>query len=103
MIVKEFLNTWVAVGGVSITSSVMTYFFTRKKYNNEADNQELANVQKALEIYRGIIDDLRKEQAEMRKESGELRKEMGELRKQMALNRVEFEERLKIAKQDCND
>lgn len=73
MIVKEFLNTWVAVGGVSISTSVMTYFFTRKKYNNEADNQELENVQKALEIYRGIIDDLRKEQAELKKEMREMR------------------------------
>jgi len=73
MIVKEFLNTWIAVGGVSITSSFMTYFFTRKKYNQESNNQELENVQKALEIYRGIIDDLRKEQAELKKEMREMR------------------------------
>jgi peptidoglycan hydrolase CwlO-like protein len=44
----------------ALISSSLTYFFTRRKNNAEAQSKELQNVEKALKVYREMVDDLAK-------------------------------------------
>lgn len=43
--------------GTTITSGWVSWFFARKKYNSEVDNQVIINMQKALEFYQHLSDD----------------------------------------------
>jgi peptidoglycan hydrolase CwlO-like protein len=42
----------------TIAGSGLTYFFARRKNTAEAQGKELQNVEEALKIYRGIVEDL---------------------------------------------
>lgn len=80
----------------SLVTSMVTWFFSRRKYRAESQASELDNVQKALEIYRGTINDLKNELEELRQkitivvaENEALGKQMEELRKELACTRAE--------------
>ena len=48
-----------AIGGILATliGSWASWFFTRKKYNSEVDNNQIKNMQESLEFYKQLSDD----------------------------------------------
>lgn len=75
------------VGGIglltTITSGWASWFFARKKYNSEVDNNYIQNLGKGLETYDSIIAHNKKEIEYLMQENNELRRELAELRKQV--------------------
>lgn len=67
----------------SIASGWTSWFFTRKKYNSEVDQNVIHNMREALEFYRQLSDDNKQRLDEMTKRNDELEEEIKELRKQM--------------------
>jgi len=94
--IENILSSWIAIGGTSILSSVLTYLFAKRKYNTEADSTEIKNLQESIKVYKIIIDDLKFEYKELRGEYKELKKEI-------ELMKTEFGIQLKRAKEDCNE
>lgn len=73
-----------AVGVVSsIISAWTSWFFARKKYNSEVDNNLIENMQKSLNFYKQLSDDNRKRLDDVLKRNEDLEKEVKELKKQM--------------------
>lgn len=77
----------IITGGIGIISSVITgwttWFFTRKKYNSEVDNNLIQNMKESLDFYRKLSDDNRARLEEVLKRNESLEQEVAELRKQM--------------------
>lgn len=81
------METWVAIlGGVitSILSGFTSWFFTKKKYNAEVDNNLISNMQDSLEFYKSLADDNKQRLDEVLAENADLRKEVSELREQVS-------------------
>lgn len=55
----------IVASGISI---LLTYFVARRKSKGDAISTELANVEKAISIYRGIAEDLQREIHELKTE-----------------------------------
>lgn len=75
------------VGGIglltTITSSWVSWFFARKKYNSEVDHNHIENMKESLEFYKKLSDDNRARLEEMAERNQELEREIQELRKQV--------------------
>ena len=73
-----------AVGVVSsIISAWTSWFFARKKYNSEVDNNLIENMQNSLNFYKQLSDDNRKRLDDVLNRNENLEKEVKELKKQM--------------------
>lgn len=74
------------LGGVitSILSGFTSWFFTKKKYNAEVDNNLISNMQDSLEFYKTLADDNKQRLDEVLAENADLRKEVSELREQVS-------------------
>ena len=74
-------------GGVGIITTVISgwtsWFFARRKYNSEVDNNLIENMQQSLEFYKKLSDDNKNRLDEVLKRNAELEQEMSDLRKQM--------------------
>lgn len=74
-------------GGVGIITTVISgwtsWFFARRKYNSEVDNNLIKNMQQSLEFYEKLSDDNEKRLDEVLKRNAELEQEIRDLRKQM--------------------
>lgn len=80
-------------GGILITAGVgflttivsgwTSWFFARKKYNSEVDNNLIKNMNESLEFYKQLSDDNRKRLDDALKRSDSLEEEVKELRKQV--------------------
>lgn len=74
-------------GGVGIITTVISgwtsWFFARRKYNSEVDNNLIENMQQSLEFYKKLSDDNKNRLDEVLKRNAELEQEMKDLRKQM--------------------
>lgn len=74
-------------GGVGIITTVVSgwtsWFFARRKYNSEVDNNLIENMQQSLEFYRKLSDDNKNRLDEVLKRNAELEQEIRDLRKQM--------------------
>lgn len=74
-------------GGVGIITTVISgwtsWFFARRKYNSEVDNNLIENMQQSLEFYKKLSDDNKNRLDEVLKENAELEQEIKDLRKQM--------------------
>lgn len=74
-------------GGVGIITTVISgwtsWFFARRKYNSEVDNNLIGNMQQSLEFYKKLSDDNKNRLDEVLKRNAELKQEIGDLRKQM--------------------
>lgn len=74
-------------GGVGIITTVISgwtsWFFARRKYNSEVDNNLIENMQQSLEFYKKLSDDNRNRLDEVLKRNAELEQEIKDLRKQM--------------------
>lgn len=81
------METWIAiVGGVitTIMSAFTSWFFTKKKYNAEVDNNLISNMQDSLEFYKALADDNKQRLEEVLNENADLRKEVSDLREQVS-------------------
>ena len=73
-----------AVGLVTtIVSGWTSWFFARKKYNSEVDNNLIENMQDSLNFYQKLSDDNKRRLDDVLKRNEELEKEVKELKKQM--------------------
>lgn len=74
-------------GAIGIVSSIISawtsWFFARKKYNSEVDNNLIENMQDSLNFYKQLSDDNRKRLDDVLKRNEDLEKEVKELKKQM--------------------
>lgn len=74
-------------GGVGIITTVISgwtsWFFARRKYNSEVDNNLIENMQQSLEFYKKLSDDNKNRLDEVLKRNTELEQEIKDLRKQM--------------------
>lgn len=73
-----------AVGVVSsIISAWTSWFFARKKYNSEVDNNLIENMQNSLNFYKKLSDDNKRRLDDVLNRNENLEKEVKELKKQM--------------------
>lgn len=74
-------------GGVGIITTVISgwtsWFFARRKYDSEVDNNLIENMQQSLEFYKKLSDDNKDRLDEVLKRNAELEQEIKDLRKQM--------------------
>lgn len=70
----------------AVVTGILTYIFTRKKQQQETKANELDNVQKALEVYRGIIQDLKTDLEQTQEKITELNNYIDEIRKKCTNN-----------------
>ena len=67
----------------TILSSWTTWFFTRKKYNSEVDQNLIQNMKESLDFYKKLSDDNRSRLEEVLKRNDELENDVKNLRNQM--------------------
>lgn len=67
----------------TFTSGFTAWFFARKKYNSEVDNNLIKNMQDSLEFYRKLSDDNKSRLDEVLKRNENLEEEVKELRQQV--------------------
>ena len=73
-----------AVGVVSsIISAWTSWFFARKKYNSEVDNNLIENMQNSLNFYKQLSDDNKRRLDDVLNRNENLEREVKELKKQM--------------------
>lgn len=74
-------------GGVGIITTVISgwtsWFFARRKYNSEVDNNLIENMQQSLEFYKKLSDDNKNRLDEVLERNAELEQEIRDLRRQM--------------------
>lgn len=74
-------------GGAGIITTVISgwtsWFFARRKYNSEVDNNLIENMQQSLEFYKKLSDDNKNRLDEVLKRNAELEQEIRDLRRQM--------------------
>lgn len=74
-------------GGVGIITTVISgwtsWFFARRKYNSEVDNNLIENMQQSLEFYKKLSDDNKNRLDEVLERNAELEQEIKDLRNQM--------------------
>lgn len=55
------LTEMLVTGGIGILTTIVSgftaWFFARKKYNSEVDNQVIINMKESLEFYKSLSDD----------------------------------------------
>lgn len=81
------MDTWIAIFGgllTTIISGFSGWFFTKKKYNAEVDNNLINNMQESLEFYKSLADDNKRRLEEVLTENADLRKEVTDLREQVS-------------------
>ena len=89
------IDTGILVtGGIGLITTIVSgwtsWFFARKKYNSEVDNQLIKNMNESLEFYKKLSDDNRSRLEEVLKRNDELERrderleeEVRQLRTQM--------------------
>jgi septal ring factor EnvC (AmiA/AmiB activator) len=93
-ITMEELNYILLSAIPAAISAVLTFIFTRKKYQAETKGNEIDNVEKAVRIWRELSEDIKKqfesdilklknENKEMKEQMAEVLKENNNLRTQM--------------------
>ena len=89
------IDTGILVTGLigiltTIVGSWASWFFARKKYNSEVDNNLIENMQESLNFYKQLSDDNRsrleevlKRNAELQERNKNIEEEINQLRNQM--------------------
>lgn len=67
----------------TFTSGFTAWFFARKKYNSEVDNNLIKNMQESLDFYKKLSDDNKSRLDEVLKRNDNLEEEVKELRQQV--------------------
>lgn len=76
------INGIVAIVSSGAASGV-SWFFARKKYNSEVDNNNIENMKETLNFYITLSDDNKKRLDNATERNGRLEKEVQELRAQL--------------------
>jgi hypothetical protein len=79
-------ETWIAILGgaiATILSGFTSWFFTKKRYNAEVDNNLISNMQESLEFYKTLADDNKQRLEEVLSENADLRGQVADLREQV--------------------
>ena len=63
----------------NILTGIAAWFVGKRKVDSETDNQVLRNLELSVNLYRGIIDDLKKEIESLNQKIQELEKKIDEL------------------------
>lgn len=82
------MNTEVVITGIiglitTVLSGWTSWFYTRKKYNSEVDNNLILNMKNSLEFYENLSNDNKARLEEVLQRNNELEQELKELKKQM--------------------
>lgn len=83
MIESGILITALIGIATTFTSGFTAWFFARKKYNSEVDNNLIKNMQDSLEFYKKLSDDNKSRLEEVLKRNDNLEEEVKELRQQV--------------------
>lgn len=77
---------WIAIIGIfsTIASGFASWFFTKRKYNAEVDNNLISNMQDSLEFYKALADDNKQRLDEVLSENADLRQQVTDLREQVS-------------------
>ena len=67
----------------TVLSGWTSWFYTRKKYNSEVDNNLILNMKNSLDFYEKLSNDNKVRLEEVLQRNNELEKELKELKKQM--------------------
>ena len=67
----------------TVLSGWTSWFYTKKKYNSEVDNNLILNMNSSLEFYEKLSNDNKVRLEEVLQRNNELEKELKELKKQM--------------------
>ena len=89
-----FDNEVLLTAGIGVITTIASgwtsYFFTRKKYNSEVDNNLIENMQESLDFYKQLSDDNRarleevlKRNTELQEKNKKIEDEINQLRNQM--------------------
>ena len=74
-------------GGIGLITTIVSgwtsWFFARRKYDSEVDNNLINNMKESLDFYKKLSTDNTERLEEVLKRNAELEKEIGELRKQV--------------------
>jgi peptidoglycan hydrolase CwlO-like protein len=77
----------ILIGTVpAVITGILTFILSRKKQAQETKSNELDNVQKALEVYRQIIQDLKTDLQETQIKVEDLNRYIDEIRKKCNKN-----------------
>lgn len=79
-------TTWIAILGGALTtilSGFSGWFFTKRRYNSEVDNNLINNMQESLEFYKALADDNKRRLDDVLLENADLRREVADLRAQV--------------------
>ena len=79
-------ETWIAILGgaiATILSGFTSWFFAKRKYNAEVDNNLISNMQESLEFYKTLADDNKQRLEEVLAENADLRGQVADLREQV--------------------
>lgn len=79
----EVLLTGIIGIVASIVSAWCSWFFARKRYNSEVDQNIINNMSESLEFYKQLSDDNRNRLNEVLKRNEELEEEINELRREV--------------------
>ena len=81
------MNTEIIIALIGIFATILsswtTWFFTRKKYNSEVDQNLIQNMKESLDFYKQLSDDNRSRLEEVLKRNDELENDVKNLRNQM--------------------
>ena len=66
----------------TLVSGWVSWFFTRKKYNTEVENNLINNMQESLDFYMKLSDDNKERLEEVLKRNEQLESELDALKKQ---------------------
>ena len=87
---NEIILTGIVGLVTTLTSSILTWFLTKKKYHSEVDNNLIKNMQESLDFYRQLSDDNSKRLEEVLKRNEaleardeKLEEEVKQLKQQM--------------------
>lgn len=83
MVESGILITALIGIATTFTSGFTAWFFARKKYNSEVDNNLIKNMQDSLEFYKKLSDDNKSRLEEVLKRNDNLEEEVKELRQQV--------------------
>lgn len=83
MIESGILITALIGIATTFTSGFTAWFFARKKYNSEVDNNLIKNMQDSLEFYKKLSDDNKSRLEEVLRRNDNLEEEVKELRQQV--------------------
>lgn len=81
------MSTEIIIALIGVCSTIVSgwasWFFARRKYNSEVDNNLIENMKSSLDFYMKLSDDNKERLDEALKRNDDLEKEVQELRKQV--------------------